>query len=115
MGVRATLWRIPPSSSSAANSLERFELYYRGIELCNGYHELLDAREYERRFEEANRGRVRDGREPLPVDQLFLEALRSDLPSCSGVALGFDRVVMIACDAKSIDEVLAFPLERPTE
>jgi lysyl-tRNA synthetase class 2 len=91
---------------------ERFELYIRGLEVANGYHELLDAREQARRFEQANRERVRRGRPALPLDVRFLEALRVGMPACAGVAVGIDRLVMLATGARTIDEVLAFPAER---
>jgi lysyl-tRNA synthetase class 2 len=87
---------------------ERLELYYRGIELANGFHELADATEQRRRFEVVNAARVADGREALPLPGSFLAALERGLPSCTGVALGFDRLVMLATDAQSIDEVMAF-------
>lgn len=90
---------------------ERFELYVDGIELCNGFHELQDPREHRLRFEDANVRRVGLGKEELPVDAEFLDAVDAGLPECAGVAVGFDRVVMLACGAESIDEVMAFPLE----
>lgn len=87
---------------------ERFELYYRGIELANGYHELCDAAEQNRRFEAVNASRVADGRPALPVPESLLTALESGLPDCTGVALGFDRLSMLAAGCTSIDEVIAF-------
>lgn len=91
---------------------ERFELFDRGVELCNGYHELTDPSEHRRRFDEANRQRLADGRPELPVDKAFLAALEAGLPASSGVAMGFDRLVMLACGARTIDEVIAFPIDR---
>jgi elongation factor P--(R)-beta-lysine ligase len=88
---------------------ERFELYYRGIELANGYHELSDSREQRRRFETVNAARLADGRPALPLPQGFLAALERGLPDCTGVALGFDRLAMLAAGSSSIDEVVAFP------
>lgn len=87
---------------------ERFELYYRGIELANGYHELSDAQEQRRRFEAVNAARQADGRPALPLPQGFLAALERGLPDCTGVALGFDRLAMLAAGSSSIDEVVAF-------
>lgn len=87
---------------------ERFELYYRGVELANGYHELCDATEQRRRFEEVNAARLADHRPALPVPENLLTALESGLPDCTGVALGFDRLAMLAAGSTSIDEVIAF-------
>lgn len=91
---------------------ERFELYVQGIELANGYHELLSADELQRRNAAVNRLRVADGKPALPEDSRLLAAMRHGLPSCCGVALGLDRLVMCAVGAASIDEVIAFPVER---
>jgi lysyl-tRNA synthetase class 2 len=115
----AFLLDYPPSQAALARVragdppvAERFELYVRGIELANGYHELLDPREQERRFAEANAKRRAAGKTELPMDRRFLAALEAGMPSCAGVAVGLDRIVMLATGAKSIDEVIAFPIER---
>ena len=86
----------------------RFELYLRGVELANGYHELTDADEQRRRFEQANATRVADGRAPLPIDEPLLRALAAGMPDCAGVALGFDRLLMAA---DGIDDIRVV---RPT-
>ncbi|MEE2685828.1 MAG: EF-P lysine aminoacylase EpmA [Planctomycetota bacterium] len=91
---------------------ERFELYVNGVELANGYHELLDAGELRRRNEEANQLRIQDGRPGLPVESQLLEAMQSGMADCSGVALGVDRLVMLASGVTDIQEVIAFPFER---
>lgn len=91
---------------------ERFELFYRGIELANGYHELLDAQELRRRAARANAKRAADGKRPLPQDNRLLDAMQHGLPACTGVALGFDRVVMLAAGATSLAEVMTFPIDR---
>jgi lysyl-tRNA synthetase class 2 len=91
---------------------ERFELYYRGIELANGYHELTDPIEQRRRFEAVNAARAADGRCPLPLPESLLAAMEHGLPACTGVALGFDRLVMLAVGAESIQQVMPFPQER---
>ncbi len=91
---------------------ERFELYVRGVELANGYHELLDPREQRRRCTEANRIRRAMGKRSLPIDHRLLAALRAGVPESSGVAVGLDRVIMVAVGASRIDEVIAFPVER---
>jgi lysyl-tRNA synthetase class 2 len=91
---------------------ERFELYVDGVELANGYHELLDADELRRRNQINNQARRTDGRPELPSASRLLDAMQHGLPPCTGVALGFDRLVMVAAGVTSIDEVLAFPIDR---
>lgn len=114
------LYHYPASQAALAKTTrstdghevaERFELYYRGIELANGYHELADATEQRRRFEQVNAERQADNRPVLPIPETLLAALEKGFPNCTGVALGFDRLAMLATGAKSIDEVLAFPAE----
>ena len=83
----------------------RFELYWRGVELANGYDELTDADELRARLIEVNRRRVEDGRSALPLPESLLTAMEEGLPGCTGCALGFDRLAMLVCGAKSIDEV----------
>ena len=91
---------------------ERFELFADGIELANGYHELLDADELLRRNQHVNAQRRRDGKPALPEQSRLIAAMRSGLPGSVGVAMGFDRVVMLAAGAKSLAEVTAFPWDR---
>lgn len=87
----------------------RFELYSRGHELANGYYELRDAAEQRRRFAVSNTQRTLFGKEPLPVDEYFLEALaHGGLPVCSGVAVGFDRLMMLRHGTACIRDVLPF-------
>ncbi|MGH8175730.1 MAG: EF-P lysine aminoacylase EpmA [Steroidobacter sp.] len=90
----------------------RFEAYLDGVELANGFHELADAAEQRARFEHDQRERTRRGLPSAPIDERFLAALVHGLPECSGVALGFDRLVMCAVGAQRIEDVLAFPFER---
>jgi elongation factor P--(R)-beta-lysine ligase len=85
---------------------ERFEIYYQGIELANGYHELTDPHEQKKRFEEANALRLSLGKEPLPIDDNFLKALEKGLPDCCGVAVGFDRLMMLRQKQNDIANVL---------
>ncbi|MBL8396472.1 MAG: EF-P lysine aminoacylase GenX [Candidatus Accumulibacter sp.] len=91
----------------------RFELYHRGVELANGYHELLDAGEQRARFAADLRAREMLGLPAGALDEAFLAALESGLPDCSGVALGLDRLIMLAVGADTLHEVMAFPLCRP--
>jgi elongation factor P--(R)-beta-lysine ligase len=87
---------------------ERYEAFYQGVELANGYHELLDASILQERAREANALRITDGKESLPLQNRLLNAMRSGMPSSCGCALGFDRVVMLACGANSLEQVVAF-------
>ncbi|HEX3600913.1 MAG TPA: EF-P lysine aminoacylase EpmA [Lacipirellulaceae bacterium] len=88
---------------------ERFELYYRGIELANGFHELGDAVELRKRFTAVNAARRATGRRALPVPERLLAAMQHGLPDCTGVALGFDRLTMLATGEQTINGVMAFP------
>ncbi|RUO73775.1 elongation factor P--(R)-beta-lysine ligase [Idiomarina seosinensis] len=89
----------------------RFEIYYQGVELANGYKELTDATAQQQRFEHDNRRRQEQGKPVKQLDFALIEALKHGLPDCSGVALGFDRLLMIALGAKHIKEVLPFSIE----
>jgi elongation factor P--(R)-beta-lysine ligase len=91
---------------------ERFELYIGGVEIANGYHELLDPAELRARNALANAQRVADGKASLPEESRLLAAMESGLPASVGVALGFDRLVMAAVGAKTIAEVIAFRFDR---
>ena len=109
----------PPSQAALAQVraddppiAERFELYVDGLELANGYHELLDAETLRLRNEENNQLRAVDGKPTLPSESRLLSAMRHGLPPCTGCALGFDRIVMLAAGKRDIAEVLPFPIER---
>jgi lysyl-tRNA synthetase class 2 len=91
---------------------ERFELFYRGVELANGYHELLDPEILRGRNTKANRDRIRDGKNSLPERSYLLDAMHAGLPPSTGCALGFDRVVMLAAGKTSLAEVMPFPIDR---
>lgn len=91
---------------------QRFELYVDGMELANGYCELTDAREQRQRFSRDNTLRRERGQCERPVDERLLQALAHGLPDCSGVALGIDRLLMLATGASDIRDVLAFDWER---
>jgi elongation factor P--(R)-beta-lysine ligase len=106
---QAALARLDPADPRAA---QRFELYARGIELANGFHELAAPAEQRARFEADNAARHRAGLPVHPLDERLLAALESGLPDCAGVALGVDRLLMLASGASHIQEVLAFPTLR---
>ncbi len=88
---------------------ERFELYACGVELANGFGELTNATEQRRRFELEMAEKARVYGERYPIDEDFLDAL-SIMPEASGIALGFDRLVMLATGASRIDQVLWAPV-----
>ena len=87
---------------------ERFELYVRGIELANAFTELTDPAEQRARFEAARAERRAIGEADYPLDEEFLSMLGS-MPPSGGIALGVDRLAMLAAGASSIGEVMAFP------
>ena len=105
---QCALARVSPDD---ARSAERFELFIKGIELANGYHELTDARELTERNRAVNHERERDGKRVFPDDSSLLDAMQHGLPNCSGCALGLDRLLIALSGAESIDEVIAFPIE----
>ncbi len=98
--------------TDAGRVADRFELIVDGVEIANGYGELQDADELERRFGADNDRRSAEGREPVPLDEAFLEAHRAGLPFCAGVALGLDRLLALKLGAGSLAEVIAFGVER---
>ena len=91
---------------------ERFELFARGVELANGYHELLNACELRRRTTENNRLRRVDGKITLPETSGLLDAMDYGMPPCAGAALGFDRLSMVVTGCRSIDEIITFPFDQ---
>ena len=103
---QAALARIAPGQVPVA---ERFELFIDGIEIANGFHELCDAGEQRRRFEADGVARAAAGAPAVPLDERLIAALEHGLPACAGVAVGFDRLVMLAAGETSIRRVLAFP------
>lgn len=106
---QAALARIRPGDPPVA---ERFELYLDGVELCNGYRELTEPVEMQRRIEQESLRRVTAGFPPLSKTNRLLQAMESGLPDCAGVALGFDRLLMLATGARSMADVIAFPFDR---
>ena len=105
---QAALARISPDDNRVA---ERFEVYYKGIELANGFHELSDAKEQLKRFEQDNKKRQQKKLPIMPIDMNFINALPA-LPDCAGVALGIDRLIMLALKVQHIDEVLSFSIKK---
>lgn len=102
----AALARLCPDDARFA---DRFELYVCGVELANAFHELADAAEQRRRFREAEAERARIYRETYPIDEDFLAALEI-MPEACGIALGFDRLVMMSTGAEHIEDVLWAPV-----
>ena len=90
----------------------RFEAYVAGIELANGYDELTDASEQAARFAEDNAARVAQGLPEVAADQRLVAALQAGMPAGSGVALGLDRLIMLALGERDISAVIAFPATR---
>lgn len=104
----AALSRLKPGSTDIA---ERFELYLGGLELANGFSELNDPVEQRSRFLAANSCRLKNCLPPLPLPEPFLEEL-GKMPRSAGIALGVDRLVMLAAGADTIDEVVTFTPEQ---
>ena len=88
----------------------RFEVYIEGLELANAYDELLDTDVLAGRFDADNAERAQQGLPVIPTDQYLLAAL-PHMPECSGIALGIDRLLMVAMNKMKIDQVIAFPAE----
>lgn len=107
--AEAALARPSPADPRVA---ERFELYACGVELANGFGELTDAAEQRRRFESEMSERARVYGDRYPLDEDFLAAL-AVMPPASGIALGFDRLVMLATGAARIEQVLWTPVAEP--
>ncbi|MCQ9053141.1 elongation factor P--(R)-beta-lysine ligase [Vibrio diabolicus] len=103
---QAALAKINPQDHRVA---ERFEVYFKGIELANGFHELDNPKEQLARFEQDNAKRLDMGLKPQPIDYHLISALEAGLPDCAGVALGIDRLIMLALGCDHIDQVTAFP------
>ena len=105
----APLAALARLSEDDARTAERFEVFWAGLELANGYDELQDPEEHRRRFAAENRARRRGGRRVVDPDARFLAALETaGLPRCSGVALGVDRLVMAALGTSRLDDVITF-------
>ena len=105
---QAALSRLRDDGQTAA----RFEFFVDGLELANGFHELQDAEEQRRRFVAELRQRRQRGLPEVPLDEDLIEALQIGLPDCAGVALGVDRLLMLATGSADIADVLSFPMPR---
>ena len=90
----------------------RFEVYYKGIELANGYHELTDPTEQRKRLESSSMARIAIGKDGLKIDERFIEALELGLPDCCGVAVGFDRLLQLKHGLPEIKSVIPFIWEE---
>lgn len=106
---QASLAKLCPNDTRVA---QRFECYYQGIELANGFNELTEGEVQLKRFQEDNAKRRTLCLREKPIDDNFISALSSGLPQCAGVALGIDRLVMLALNATHIKEVISFPIEN---
>ena len=107
MGTRKKAF--PKSIDKEGNLIaKRFELYIDGIEIANAYDELADGQALRERFEADNRQRVAHGLAQMPIDEYLLAAC-DDLPPCSGIALGVDRLLMVLTGADKLSEVIALP------
>lgn len=118
---RVILYEFPASQAALAQIHQdeygnqvasRFELYVNGLELANAYQELTSSSEQAARFEADNKQRRILGKPEVAADVKLVAALEKGLPDCSGIAVGFDRVVMLACGAASLDEVQTFSAYR---
>ncbi|KZN48749.1 elongation factor P--(R)-beta-lysine ligase [Pseudoalteromonas luteoviolacea] len=113
------VYHFPASQAALAQLNEadprvagRFELYYQGVELANGFNELTNAEEQSQRFDTDNKIRAQMELPLVDKDQRFLSALEHGLPVCAGVALGIDRLVMLATGKNAIKDVIAFDVNR---
>lgn len=106
---QAALARLCPGDSTVA---DRFEVFWGDLELANGYVELTDAREQQKRFAAEQETRRRRGARIRPTDTNLIDSLSSGLPDCAGVAAGFDRLLMLKAGADDLREIQHFPHER---
>jgi lysyl-tRNA synthetase class 2 len=106
---QASLAKLRPGNPPLAS---RFEVYFKGVELANGFHELQDAAEQTRRFAADLRLRTEMGLPQLGIDKNFIAALEAGLPECAGVALGIDRLIMLALSQECVADVISFTIER---
>lgn len=116
----SVITHYPPDQAALARThfvngeefAERFELYFNQMELGNGYHELTDLKEQERRLNTSNQKRIALGKKPLPIDPHFLQALERGLPDSYGIAIGFDRLMMLRHHVDKIESILPFSWDK---
>jgi len=107
-----------PASQAALSKVrdkkyaERFEVYIHGIEVANGFHELQEANEQLSRFQEDNKKREGLNKPSVAIDHALIDALKHGLPNCAGVALGIDRLIMIALQKEKLSDVLSFSADN---
>lgn len=106
---QAALAKLSPDDPRLA---QRFEVFYQGMELANGFHELIDAEEQYQRFVADNQRRQERGLATVPIDQSFIQALQHGIPSCAGIALGVDRLLMLQLAETDIGNVISFPWQE---
>ncbi|WP_392562757.1 elongation factor P--(R)-beta-lysine ligase [Orbus sturtevantii] len=113
------VYHFPASQAALAEicsedqrTAKRFEFYYQGVELANGFKELVNAKEQRIRFEQDNQERAARGFPPQVIDEYLLSAMNAGLPECSGVAVGLDRLIMLALKQTTISQVMSFNLEN---
>ncbi|HFC29592.1 MAG TPA: EF-P lysine aminoacylase GenX, partial [Oceanospirillales bacterium] len=106
---QAALAKINPHDKSTAL---RFEVFYQGFELGNGYEELTDAHELQQRFEQDNQHRMQNQQTTITLDTSLLNAMAKGMPDCSGIAIGLDRLLMLLCDCEHISQVLTYNAEN---
>ncbi|WP_218058605.1 elongation factor P--(R)-beta-lysine ligase [Gilliamella sp. Occ3-1] len=106
---QAALAAISPEDHRVAS---RFEFYYKGVELANGFKELTNAQEQRMRFEQNNLDRTNQNLPAQNIDIELLAAMEAGLPDCAGVAVGLDRLIMLALNCNSLNDVMSFTFER---
>ncbi|HHA19487.1 MAG TPA: EF-P lysine aminoacylase GenX, partial [Methylophaga sp.] len=107
--IQSSLARINRENPLIA---DRFEVFINGVEIGNGFFELSDVAEQEQRFDQEISSRISKGLPAVEKDNLFLAALQSGLPDCSGIALGLDRLLMVIANVETLNDVMAFPFDR---
>ncbi|BGI51617.1 MAG: elongation factor P--(R)-beta-lysine ligase [Buchnera aphidicola (Ceratovacuna japonica)] len=91
---------------------DRFEVFFKGIEIANGFYELRDRKDQEKRFKNENYIRKKIGLEKIKIDNFFLDALSRGIPKCSGIAIGIDRIIMINLNRNDISKVIPFTINN---